>query len=228
MLFHSLIALLVLFSGCQDTPALELEFKTAMSKHNYTIWTWNDLDMDWTMTRPSPDDETIHMCIPSAFTELSSNRVQGTFSDNGNEPYPSTHNPSVGGVCLIEDGEMRLLTKGEAKLAPDYKSKSSVDHFQQILIVKDGKPEKFKDLKVFQRRALVILSDGRSAIIESEKPASLAQFSHDLCELGADRALYVDMGAWDEGWYRYGNGIMTIGRMKSATERQSNWVILKD
>lgn len=199
-----------------------------MSKHNYTVWTWNGLDMDWTMSRPSAEDESIHMCIPAAFTELANDRVQGSFSDNGTEPYPSRHNPTVGGVCIIEDGKMRLLTKDEAAQDADFQSNTTCDHFQQILIVKDGKPEKFKDKKMFQRRALVLMSDGTQAIIECEQPASLAQFSYDLCELGADRALYTDMGAWDEGWYRYGNGVMSIGRMKSATERQSNWVVLKN
>jgi len=228
LILNSLLAIVILFSGCQETAGLKVEFKTAVSKHNYTIWTWSGINLDWTMTRPAAEDQTIHMCIPAACTEISNDRVKGAYSDNGNQPYPSRHIPSVGGVCIIENGKMRLLTKNEAKTDTDFLSNSACDHFQQILIVKDGKPESFKDKKLLQRRALVLMADGAPAIIETEQPASLAQFSYDLCELGADRALYVDMGAWDEGWYRYGNGVIPIGRMKSATERQSNWVVVKD
>ena len=228
LFLNSLLAIVILFSGCQETPGLKVEFKTAVSKHNYTVWTWAGIDIDWTMVRPSPDDKTIHICIPAACTEISSGRIQGAYSDNGNQPYPSQHIPSLEGVCIIENGKMRLLTKDEAKKDTGFLSNTACDHFQQILIVKDGRPESFKDKKMLQRRALVLMTGGAPAIIETKQPTSLAQFSYDLCELGADRAMHVDMGACDEGWYRYGNGVIPIGRIKSATERQSNWVVVKE
>jgi hypothetical protein len=74
----------------------------------------------------------------------------------------------------------------------------------------------------------VKLKGNKTAIIESYEHITLTAFTKDLLELGAVDALYTDMGAWDEGWYRQDNKLITIGRMKSQTEKQCNWVVFKE
>jgi hypothetical protein len=57
----------------------------------------------------------------------------------------------------------------------------------------------------------------------------LATFAADLAALGAQTAMNLDMGAWDEGWYRGKDGkIVRLGHDKSSTKRQSNWLVLWD
>jgi len=55
----------------------------------------------------------------------------------------------------------------------------------------------------------------------------LAIFADDLALLGAKTAMNLDMGAWDEGWYRDARGeIVRLGHDRSSTQRQSNWLVL--
>jgi hypothetical protein len=101
--------------------------------------------------------------------------------------------------------------------------------FQQFQIVVDGKPASFKDKKLYQMRALVQFKDKTDrGVIESKEEISFQTFNRDLAGLGVVNALYTDMGAWDEGWYREPNNgrIVTIGNDRSATEKQSNWLYL--
>ena len=101
--------------------------------------------------------------------------------------------------------------------------------FQQILMIEKGVGAKYKDVKLFQRRAIVKLKGNKTAVIESYEHITLTAFTTDLLELGVQDALYVDMGAWDEGWYinPSDNKIITIGRMKTQTDKQCNWVVFK-
>ena len=95
--------------------------------------------------------------------------------------------------------------------------------------IEKGKGAKYKDEKLFQRRAIVKLKDNITAVIESYENISLSSFTSDMLELGVIDALYTDMGAWDEGWYRNPSDkkIITIGRMKTQTDKQCNWVVFK-
>jgi len=110
------------------------------------------------------------------------------------------------------------------------KNKSSL--FQQFQIVVSGKAAKFKDKKLYQMRALVQFKDGRSGVIESKGDLSFKDFNLDLVGLGVENALYTDMGAWDEGWYRNQESkegkIVTIGNDRSKTDKQTNWLVFYD
>jgi hypothetical protein len=46
--------------------------------------------------------------------------------------------------------------------------------------------------------------------------------------LGVRDAIYTDMGGWDEGWYRDGVKVRTIGLMRGSTRRQSNWFVMTE
>ena len=226
-----LCSCLLVLSGCEaQNDGIQVEHTSAASGHDYTIMKWNSATPDWTTERPSTDDKNVLLCIAAAFTQQEDNSIDGLWSDNGAMREKPRVNKSIGGGCLIEDGTIQLLdTKGEVTLDGVFISglNGDVDFFQQILCVIDGKAEKFRDTKMFQRRAICTMNDGSYAVIETVKSATLAQFSVDLVELGVKRALYTDMGGWDEGWYRYGDGVIPIGRMKTATGRQTNWFIIR-
>ena len=222
---------LLLLSACEaQNSGIQVEHTSAASGHEYTILKWNSGSPDWTTERPSAEDETVLLCVAAAFTQQEENSIDGLWSDNGSMRDKPRVNRNIGGGCLIKDGELLLLnTKGEVSLDSAFTAglQRDVDFFQQILCVIDGQAEKFRDTKMFQRRAICTMNDGSEAVIETVKSATLAQFSVDLVELGVNRALYTDMGGWDEGWYRYGDGVIPIGRMKTATGRQTNWFVIK-
>jgi hypothetical protein len=96
----------------------------------------------------------------------------------------------------------------------------------QELLVYQGQNKKAAGGSLFQRRALVELVNHRVAVVESESDSlSMHQFGEDLLELGAYNALYLDMGDWDEGWYKTGEQVVKLGNRRTETARQSNWLV---
>lgn len=97
-------------------------------------------------------------------------------------------------------------------------------------MVRDGEVLEFhKDQKLFQRRAVVIFVSGKIAMIESKTPITLQEFANDLIKLQVQNAIYTDMGSYDEGWVRSPEDktVKSIGKNRSQTKYQSNWLIFK-
>ncbi|MBL7889498.1 MAG: hypothetical protein JNL24_08100 [Bacteroidia bacterium] len=215
------------------TNNLEVEHKKASSGYNYTLFLKNNFVMDVSLTRPSKNDNNILLCIPGAYTDLQTLKVDGLYIDKGKVYNKDKINHSLGGAIKIIQGDCEIFPSGKGKLLTD----SLIDHivskkgslFQQIQMIEKGKGATYKDAKLFQRRAIVKLKGNKTAIIESFEHITLAAFTKDLLELGVIDALYTDMGSWDEGWYRdpVSGKITTIGRIRTETEKQCNWVVFK-
>jgi len=215
-----------------------VEQKKASSGNHYTIIYKGEATTKFTTKRPDKKDKTILCCIAAAFTRLDDGKVDGVYAIEGKVSNIEFSNYHLGGGILLNDKGCEIFpiklqpSSPESSkifpLSPELQKKiteGKYSFFQQIQLIVNGKAEKFKDTQLFQRRAVVILNDKKVAIIESAEPITLAAFSTDLVELGAYNALYTDMGAWDEGWYRTDKGIKIIGTSKSQTEKQSNWVV---
>lgn len=212
---------------------LKIEKKKTKSGYNYTIFYANTLNLDISLGRPTKTDDNILLCTAGAFTNLQNYTVDGLYIDHGKVLNKTKINNSLGGAIKIIDGECEIFPTNKGKLLTDslinfvVAKKGSL--FQQIQMIEKGVGAKYKDVKLFQRRAIVKLKGNKMAIIESYENITLTTFTTNLLELGAADALYMDMGAWDEGWYKNpaDNKITTIGRMKTQTEKQCNWVVLK-
>lgn len=212
---------------------LSVEKKKTKSGYNYTLFYKNDLKLDVTQKRPDKTDNNIFLCFAGAFTDLQNLSIDGLYIDNGKVVNRNKINHSLGGAIKIINGECEIFPTNKGKILNDslidlvVSKKGSL--FQQIQMVENGGGAKYKDVKLFQRRAIVKLKGNKTAMIESYENITLATFTTDLLELGAQDALYVDMGAWDEGWYKNptDNKIITIGRMKTQTDKQCNWVVFK-
>jgi hypothetical protein len=188
--------------------------------------------MDVTLKRPDKNDKNILICIPAAYTDLQTYFVDGLYIDNGKVYNKDKVNHSLGGAIKIINGNCEIFPTQKGKLLNDslinFITSKKGSLFQQIQMVEKGVGAKYKDTKLFQRRAIVKLKGNKTAIIESYEHITLTAFTKDLLELGAVDALYTDMGAWAEGWYRQDNKLITIGRMKSQTDKQCNWVVFKE
>lgn len=220
-------------SDTTNGSGMSVEKKKTKSGYNYTLFYKNNLKIDVSQKRPEKTDNNIFLSFAGAFTDLQNLAVDGLYIDNGKVLNRNKINHSLGGAIKIINGECEIFPTNKGKLLND----SLIDlivskkgsFFQQIQMVEKGGGAKYKDVKLFQRRAIVILKGNKTAMIESYENITLATFTTDLLELGAVDALYTDMGAWDEGWYRNpsDNKIITIGRMKTQTDKQCNWVVFK-
>lgn len=212
---------------------LKVEKKKTISGYNYTIFTATTSKLDISLTRPAKTDATILLCTAGAFTDLQNFTVDGLYIDHGKVLNKTKINNSLGGAIKIINGACEIFPTEKGKLLTDslinFVVAKNGSLFQQIQMVENGAGAKYKDVKLFQRRAIVKLKGNKIAVIESYENITLSAFTTDLIELGALDALYVDMGAWDEGWYKNpsDNKIMTIGRMKTQTDKQCNWVVFK-
>lgn len=232
--FIALIVILLLssFNLSNTYSGLTVELKKAASGNNYTILYQNDLAIDVSLKRPDKNDKNISLCIAGAYTDLNTFFIDGLYIDNGKVYNKDKVNHSLGGGIKIINGEAVIFPTRKGKILND----SLIDiitaqkgsFFQQIQMIENGTGAKYKDKKLFQRRAIVKLKANKTAVIESYEHITLADFTKDLLELGAVDALYTDMGGWDEGWYKNTEGkTVIIGRIKTHTDKQCNWVVFR-
>ena len=220
-------------SDASADNSLSVEKKKTRSGYNYTIFYKTNFKIDVSLKRPEKTDNNILLCIAGAFTDLQNYSADGLYIDNGKVLNKNKINHTLGGAIKIIDGDCEIFPTKKGKLLNDslinfiVAKKGSL--FQQIQMIEKGSGAKYKDVKLFQRRAIVKLKGNKTAIIESYENITLSAFTTDMLELGVTDALYTDMGAWDEGWYRdpSDNKIITIGRMKMQTDKQCNWVVFK-
>ena len=156
---------------------LIVEKKKTKSGYNYTIFHKENLKMDLTLKRPEKTDNTIQLCIAGAFTDLQNYSPDGLLIENGKVVNKNKINNTIGGAIKIINGECELIPTNKGKLLTDslinfvVAKKGSL--FQQILMIEKGIGSKYKDVKLFQRRAIVKLKGKKTAIIESYENITL-------------------------------------------------------
>ena len=232
MLWFAITAL-CLNSCTPSDPEITQEIFRAASYHEYVVYTWNDyLRLDWVTERPDKQDKSVYFCVPAAFTRGGDYAIDGAYIENGSCGHFDAVNQRLGGGLHINaSGNPEFLDTERGGLLTDdfceqYQQKGS-DFFQQIMMVVNGQAATFKDKALFTRRALVQKEDGSLLFLESVKASSMTQFAIDLVEFGAQNAIYLDMGSFDEGWWRFAGEPLIIGRNKTQTELQTNWLILR-
>lgn len=249
LLTVSLITLL--FASCSTSVATDRSdsvHETSRNRSSFirdSICTIDSLELTFfipiectleiTNTRPGKNDSDVVMCCAAAFTRLENDAIDGLYIIRGKVIVPKVNRGLGGGITIHSTGNILDCkiagTEMGSKLDSTFIEKAtrdSVYFFQQIQLVRDGLPLVFrKDLSLFQRRAVCILN-GRAVIVESGTACTLQKFADVLDAAGIDNALYLDMGSWDEGWFRSKNGVInTIGLLRTATRRQSNWIVYR-
>lgn len=195
----------------------------------YSVYYCGKYQIGMSAERPSADSQDIRLVFAGAFTLVENNSIDGMFIENGKVKVKNA-NHHLGGGLLIDNGKLSVIRTFDGKLLTDTWRDSVAERgcsfLQQIQLVRNDSALVFrKDQKLFQRRAVVIFRDGKTAMVESLSAITLQQFADDLVKMQARDALYTDMGGWDEGWYRDGQDKMhTIGLMRGSTDRQSNWI----
>jgi len=184
-------------------------------------------------TRPLKSDSSVAFVCAAAFTLLDNGKIDGLFIENGNVKV-NWVNHTLGGGIIIPDkssGEKPVIFGTDMGKSLDSSFIDSVaalkaSFFQQIQMVRNGEALVFrKDVSLFQRRALCMWHN-ELVVVETSFPCTLQKFADVLKSCGIQNALYVDMGSWDEGWFRtQHNAVTTIGLMRNQTDKQSNWFV---
>lgn len=225
-----LLATILSLSGVALAKGENLETKTAKaaSGMEYTLFYQGPHTATFELKRPKQSDNSVLLCIPCAFTSYVGS-IDGIYACDGRVHHKHFVSNACGGAGVIRNGSIDLISTNKGKIfTAEYLKDLSAKRaslFQQFLVVENGVPAHFKDKTLYQRRAIVKLKDGQTAMVESKNALTLTQFGVDLKELGAKNALYTDMGAYDEGWYRdsVDKAVKPLGNDRSLTEKQTNW-----
>lgn len=232
MITRAILLLATLVSVCTSAvwakgDSLEIKTAKAASGMDYTIFYQGPHTASFELKRPKQSDNSCLLSIPCAFTSYVGS-IDGIYICDGRVHHKHFVSNACGGAGIIRNGSIELISTNKGKIfTADFLKDLSLKRaslFQQFLVVENGVPAHFKDKTLFQRRAIVKLKDGQTALVESKNALTLTQFGLDLKELGAKNALYTDMGAYDEGWYRDADkAVKPLGNDRSLTEKQTNW-----
>lgn len=219
--------------AAKESTGLSVQTLKGKSGANYQFFQKNNLSIAFAIRRPSSSDTEIKLSIPAAFTTREGS-IGGLYAHEGKFYNSNRVDTSLGGAIEIVDGDFKIFATSQgACFTKEYRRRLEQlkgSMFQQFQIVEKGVAAKFKDKTHFQRRAIVEFTNGRKGIIESDRAITFEIFNTDLAALGVEDALYTDMGAWDEGWYRDAKTgtVKPLGLDRSLTHKQTNWVVLKE
>jgi hypothetical protein len=227
-----LLGLLTLLAACtpNDGQTVRVEERTTAAGTAYSFFHPQGLAIRIRTARPQAADATYQLSVAAAYTDLETYRPLDLLVHQGQLRQPKATVGFLDGV-LTSIGDSLAITQivggqspPSAELARVASQHGTV--LLQELLVFQGQNLKHGAGNVFQRRALVELANHHFAVVESASDnLSMAQFGADLVELGARNALYLDMGDWDEGWYKAGSQVVKLGNRRTQTARQSNWLV---
>lgn len=226
------IGLLASLFACSPDAALEVRLagKTTAAGRQYALFYPQGLAIRVVTRRPAVADSRNQLSVAAAYTDLDTDLPLDLLVADGRTLQPKAKVGFLNGVLTIIDDSLKItrIPKGQSPPGAD------VEHVRQQhgtlllqeLLVHEGQNQRPEGGSIFQRRALAELSGHRFVMVESlSDNVRMKQFAADLIELGARNALYLDMGDWDEGWYKVGSRVVKIGYRRTETARQSNWLV---
>lgn len=223
--------LLGLLTCCQPVAQqVRVEERTTSGGQQYALFYSQNLAIRVVTKRPMVASDSCQLSVAAGYTDLATDQPLDLLVQQGHVRQTKPTISFLDGE-LTSVGDTLTITRlpaGEAAL----RAQIAKVHCQggtlllQELLVLDGKPQRFGPGNGFQRRALAEFAGRQFAVVESAADnLPLSQFAEDLRELGVKNALYLDMGDWDEGWYKAGRQVVTLGLRRTQTARQSNWLL---
>lgn len=183
---------------------------------------------------------TVGYCIYAVKVKILIIPVEGQlkFTDKYNPDaylcFPATYTETDG--CIWGEYRIDGATQGKSRtrnrisIHPEKglvvsKKWQSDNGFQQHVLVKDGKPCRFADKRIFRRRALCAVSvdSPELVIVESLYPMTLSCFAELLAE-HCFTAVNLDMGRWAYGWC--GDRHHCVWQYNNR-DKQTNWIVVE-
>jgi hypothetical protein len=230
--YSILLCLLTSLLACTQhaAPQVGAEQRNTAAGTQYSLFYPQNLAVEVVTQRPRADSSHCLLSVAAAYTDLDTYQPLDLLVCQGRLRQAQAKVGFLDGVLTIVDSTLTItrIPKGQspprAQLEKARRQKGTV--LLQELLVFEGKNQRGEGGSLFQRRALVEFAPHRFAVVESISDAlTMQQFAADLVELGAQNALYLDMGDWDEGWYKAGSEVVVLGNRRTQTARQSNWLV---
>lgn len=221
-LLFSFCLLLILGISLMGKP-IQLKSYTVSGIH-FTGYLPVDQQVYWALNRPICHSGQ-SLIVPAAFT-FENLSVVGASIDWGKIVNPKI-SPDLSGFCVIESQKPLILSLTQLNQGQFNRlSKRQTSVFQQDLMVQDGHRVPIAHAAALNWwRALVIFPD-RFEVVENDVKMRRDDFQAALLKIGAQQAIYLDMGTWSEGaYFSSRNRVVKIGKMRKNTHKQSNWLV---
>jgi len=230
--FSLILPLFILLFSCstESKKTVEFEYLTGKTSLRYLKLTWSDLSPKLVINRPERGDVTNQICLPLTAPDSSEYQIKYFHCIDGDCCPTERYNNQLLGGLLIENEELKLVFP---KNLNDIKSiqaecqESGSSFIQLRPILENGNVLASDGSLKFQCRALVTFKDGSVRMIETEKHNTSYGFAEDLKKFGVVNAVLIATGVHDEGWYYYANVPVSLGRLKSKSSEQENWLVLQ-
>jgi len=230
--YSFLFCSLLVLAACRQQAAQQVQVaeKTTRQGNGYTVFYPQNLAVDVVTQRPLATDARCQLSVAAAYTDLDTDAPLDLLVCQGRLRQTTATVGFLNGVLTIVGDTLAIGRVAAGQVPPPAQLARASQHrgtvLLQELLVFEGKNQRQAGGSVFQRRALVEFANHQFAVVESAADdLEIKQFADDLLELGAKNALYLDMGDWDEGWYRAGSRVVTLGHRRTHTARQSNWLV---
>lgn len=218
--------------GCSPTttPAVGVEERKTAKGEQYSIFYPENLAVQVVTSRPNPAAADCRLSVAAAYTDLDTDQPLDLLVCQGHIRQAKATVGFLDGVLTIIGNTLTIgqISRGQSPASAELErvQRQQGTLLLQELLVFRGRNQRPAGGSFFQRRALAEFAGHRFAVVESTADSiTMQQFGDDLIELGAQNALYLDMGDWDEGWYKAGSSVVKLGNRRTQTARQSNWLV---
>jgi hypothetical protein len=228
----TVLCMLTGFLACNSkaAPEVQMEQRKTARHTQYSLFYPQGLAVRVTTSRPPVGDSRYQLSVAAAYTDLQTDQPLDLLVCDGRVRQTRAKVGFLDGALTILGDTLSISQLARGQSPPSAQlARVRAQHgtlLLQELLVFQGKNQKAAGGSVFQRRALVEFAHHRFAVVESASDyLTMKQFGDDLVELGAQNALYLDMGDWDEGWYKSRGQLVKLGNRRTETARQSNWLV---
>ncbi|MBQ4376148.1 MAG: hypothetical protein II793_00450 [Bacteroidales bacterium] len=227
------VVLFSLFGHCNKGPQVSEHRVDTIMTDNLVILIprYDSIDFLGTNITPeadSPHDNIIYVSAAS-FTlkyldTFSHSNIIGTHVCSG-ELHKLSGSKLLSGAFVYYNGQYKFLDKDYMSEMERAAQCGGCGFTQQLILYKGAKVKtRTKDNMNVQFRALCNLHDTTLCIVQTRGSMPFGQFKQSLLNAGITDALYLDMGAWDYGWYRDSIGTPHhIGTSRHGN--YTNWLV---
>ncbi|WP_022823764.1 hypothetical protein [Hymenobacter norwichensis] len=227
-----LLGLALVVVACSEPAPQQVRAERLITRKGavYSLFFPQHLALDIVTTRPNPATQVNQLSVAAAYTNLQTGEPLDLLVYNGVIRQAKATVGFLDGVLTLAGDSCRISQVSQGQCPPLHEleqvsARRGTVLLQELLVFR-GRNQRAVGGSLFQRRAIVELTDHRFAVAESASDLlTMHQFAEDLRELGAYNALYLDMGDWDEGWYKTGKQTVKLGHRRTETHRQSNWLV---
>jgi hypothetical protein len=165
------------------------------------------------------------LIVPAAFTHPNQS-IAGAAIEWG-QTVNAQISGQLNGFCVISYLRPSIIHANQmSPIKMKQMAKVGNSLFQQDLLVENGHALPIAHAATMNLWRALVIFPNRFEVVENDVAMRRDDFQAALLKIGAQQAIYLDMGTWSEGaYFSSQNRVVKIGKMRQNTRRQTNWLV---